>query len=123
MIDVWAVAANGLWVVGLALALAGWSWARWMASRHEFATRVALEGAGPGRRRSPAPFVSRFVPGRRRLTGVRATVSLSHGLAGIYSEGRYLDREVGRERHRAFDVGLATLVGMIRHPEHWIIGE
>lgn len=47
MIDVWAVVANGLWVVGLAVALAAWSWASWAAN---------VEGAR-----------TRQVPGRPRL--------------------------------------------------------
>ncbi|MEA3375251.1 MAG: hypothetical protein U9R72_03505 [Chloroflexota bacterium] len=32
MIDVWGVVANGLWVLGLAVVLAGLSWAHWLAT-------------------------------------------------------------------------------------------
>jgi len=46
MIDVWAVAANALWVLGLALALAALSWAHWVTTRDEIGMHQALEEAG-----------------------------------------------------------------------------
>ena len=32
MIDIWEVVANGVWIVGLAVLLAAFSWASWVAS-------------------------------------------------------------------------------------------
>ena len=33
----------------------------------------------------------------------------------------YLDAEIGRELHTAYDNILGKLVNMIQHPEHWVI--
>lgn len=42
MIDVWAVVANGLWVLGLALVLAVLSWGYWAAQVEEERMRDVL---------------------------------------------------------------------------------
>lgn len=34
----------------------------------------------------------------------------------------YMDREVAAELYRTYDEVLGTIVGMINHPEKWIIG-
>jgi hypothetical protein len=46
MIDVWGVAANSLWILGLSVLLATLSWASWAASEEKVRFRVAL--ARPG---------------------------------------------------------------------------
>ena len=46
MIDVWFVAANGLWIAGLSVLLAAWSWASWAASVGERRLRVMLVQPG-----------------------------------------------------------------------------
>jgi hypothetical protein len=45
VIDAWGVAANGLWIVGLALALAAVSWARWRAAVERPSFRAILRQA------------------------------------------------------------------------------
>jgi four helix bundle protein len=35
----------------------------------------------------------------------------------------YLDRDVAAELYRVYDEILATVVGMINHPETWVIGK
>ncbi len=42
MIDVWGVVSNSLWVIGLAVLLAIWSWARYAAHEANVRTRVIL---------------------------------------------------------------------------------
>lgn len=42
MLDIWDVLSNGLWVVGLAVLLAIWSWARYSAYRAGVKSRVIL---------------------------------------------------------------------------------
>lgn len=42
MIDVWGVMSNSLWVIGLAVLLAIWSWARYAAYEANVKTRVIL---------------------------------------------------------------------------------
>ncbi len=42
MIDVWSVVSNSLWVIGLAVLLAIWSWARYAAYEAGVRTRVIL---------------------------------------------------------------------------------
>lgn len=42
MIDVWGVAANSLWILGLAVLLAVLSWAHWAASAEGVQLRVVL---------------------------------------------------------------------------------
>jgi hypothetical protein len=49
MIDVRAVAGNGLWVLGLSLVLAALSWARWVAHEEGARTRAVLARTGPRR--------------------------------------------------------------------------
>mgnify|MGYP006308534749 CR=1 FL=1 len=43
MIDVWAVAANAPWILGLSLVLAALSWARWLAQKEHTRTRATLD--------------------------------------------------------------------------------
>lgn len=42
MIDVWGVAANGLWVLGLSVLIAALSWARWVAQKEGLRCRAVL---------------------------------------------------------------------------------
>jgi len=49
MIDFRSVAANALWILGLALILAALSWARWIAVRENVRFRVALRYPGVAR--------------------------------------------------------------------------
>jgi hypothetical protein len=42
VIDVWGVLANGLWVVGLATLLAGFSWAYWISQTEQVRLRRVL---------------------------------------------------------------------------------
>ena len=42
MIDVWSVAANGLWVVGLSILLAALSWTAWASTAGEIKFRVVI---------------------------------------------------------------------------------
>ena len=49
MIDFRSVAANALWILGLALILAALSWARWVAARENVRFRVALRYPGVAR--------------------------------------------------------------------------
>jgi uncharacterized membrane protein HdeD (DUF308 family) len=42
MLEVWTVVVNGLWILGLAVILATWSYARYAASRDRVTTRVKL---------------------------------------------------------------------------------
>ena len=60
MIDVWAVAANGLWVLGLSLVLAALSYGRWerAASRRSPARSAGDErqDVQPGRGRASATW-------------------------------------------------------------------
>ena len=46
MIDIASVAANALWVLGLALLLAALSWARWLAQRDDARLRQVLRRSG-----------------------------------------------------------------------------
>ena len=46
MIDVWSVAANSLWILGLSLLLATLSWAHWVARQEEAPMREVLGRAG-----------------------------------------------------------------------------
>lgn len=46
MIDVWGVAANGLWVVGLSVVVAALSWAYWCAVEEGTGISTALGRAG-----------------------------------------------------------------------------
>jgi hypothetical protein len=46
MIDISAVAANALWVLGLSLVLAALSWARWVAQEEGARTRDVLARRG-----------------------------------------------------------------------------
>ena len=48
-LDAWAVAANGLWVLGLSLVLAALSWAHWRAPEEGEGLRRALARVGPRR--------------------------------------------------------------------------
>ena len=45
MIDVWGVVRNGLWVIGLSVLLASWSWARYAAIQARGKTRDKLDEA------------------------------------------------------------------------------
>ena len=49
MIDVWGVAANSLWVLGLSTLLAALSWASWAAGEEKVRFRAVL--ARPGMQR------------------------------------------------------------------------
>ena len=42
MIDVWGVLHSALWILGLAIGLATWSYARWWAIRHEVRLRETV---------------------------------------------------------------------------------
>lgn len=42
MIDVWSVAANGLWVLGLSILLATLSWAAWASTAGEAPLRIVI---------------------------------------------------------------------------------
>jgi hypothetical protein len=42
MIDVWSVAANGLWVVGLSILLAALSWTAWAATAGGDRLRIVI---------------------------------------------------------------------------------
>lgn len=42
MIDVWSVAANGLWIVGLSILLAAVSWATWTATAGGDGFRIVI---------------------------------------------------------------------------------
>ncbi len=42
MIDVWDVVRNGLWIVGLSVLLATWSWARYAAYQSRVKVRAKL---------------------------------------------------------------------------------
>jgi len=42
MIDWWGVFRNTLWIVGLSIGLAAWSYAAWWAHAHHFRLRQAL---------------------------------------------------------------------------------
>lgn len=46
MIDVWGVIFNALWILGLAVLLAVWSYASYEARRIRRKTRTVLEGLG-----------------------------------------------------------------------------
>jgi hypothetical protein len=46
VIEIWAVAANALWILGLALLLAALSWASWLASVQKVRFRAVLARAG-----------------------------------------------------------------------------
>lgn len=46
MIDVWGVAANALWVLGLAVVLAALSWAHWVAQEEGVRLRRVLSRRG-----------------------------------------------------------------------------
>ena len=35
----------------------------------------------------------------------------------------YLDREIGAELYRTYDRVIATIVGMINHPETWVLND
>ena len=50
MIDVWGVVANGVWILGLAVLLAAFSWASWVASVERGRVRTVL--GRPGARRA-----------------------------------------------------------------------
>ena len=43
MIDIWGVVANSLWILGLAVLLAVFSWARWIAHTKQSRLRTALK--------------------------------------------------------------------------------
>lgn len=43
MLDVWSLVTNGLWVLGLAVLLAIWSWARYVAYQAGVKSRVILD--------------------------------------------------------------------------------
>ena len=43
MLDVWGVVSNGLWVLGLAVLLAIWSWARYAAYQAGVKPRAILD--------------------------------------------------------------------------------
>jgi hypothetical protein len=43
VIDIWGVVANSLWILGLAVLLAAFSWARWVASTEGNRLRVVLK--------------------------------------------------------------------------------
>jgi hypothetical protein len=43
VIDIWGVAANSLWVLGLAILLAALSWARWIAQTEGKRLRAVLK--------------------------------------------------------------------------------
>ena len=49
MIDFRSVAANALWILGLALILAALSWVYWVAARENVRFRVALNRPGVAR--------------------------------------------------------------------------
>lgn len=46
MIEIWSVAANGLWILGLAIILAGLSWAHWIAREEQRRFRSVLSRPG-----------------------------------------------------------------------------
>lgn len=46
MIDVWGVVSNALWILGLAVLLAVWSYASYVASRVRLKTRKILDRLG-----------------------------------------------------------------------------
>jgi len=56
VIDLERVIAGGLWIAGLSLALAAWSWAAWRRRMERTAWREALERVGT-RRALGAGFV------------------------------------------------------------------
>jgi hypothetical protein len=41
--EAWGIVTNGLWVVGLAILLATWSYGRWSAQNAHIKTRVKLQ--------------------------------------------------------------------------------
>ena len=43
MIDVWGVLGGALWILGLAIGLATWSYARWWAIRHGVRPRQTVD--------------------------------------------------------------------------------
>ncbi|MCX8066771.1 MAG: hypothetical protein N3B68_02910 [Anaerolineae bacterium] len=46
MVDLWSVAVNALWVLGLALILTALSWANWVAVRERIPFRRVLDQPG-----------------------------------------------------------------------------
>jgi hypothetical protein len=46
MTDIWEVATNGLWVLGLAMLLSTLSWAHWAASEEDERLRIVLSRSG-----------------------------------------------------------------------------
>jgi hypothetical protein len=46
MIDIWGVAANSLWILGLAVLLATLSWSHWTASVEKVRFRLVLSRPG-----------------------------------------------------------------------------
>jgi hypothetical protein len=41
--EAWGIATNGLWIVGLAILLATWSYGRWAAQNARVKTRIKLQ--------------------------------------------------------------------------------
>jgi hypothetical protein len=92
MIDLWFVASNSLWILGLSILLAVFSWASWAASLSEdargiLAFRAAL--ARPGARRATWLGTALFCAGmaatgrawwERVLWGALALIGLARAL-------------------------------------------
>ncbi len=80
MIDVWGVMSNSLWVIGLAVLLAIWSWARYAAheanvsARHPQPTQIRRSS---GRRAAPV----------RRRNGSDRRPTVGAGCVGVLGMG------------------------------------
>ena len=81
MIDLWFVAFNSLWIVGLSLLLATISWASWTATVGK--TRMAAVLTQPGIRRAWAVGIALFCAGM----AVTGRVWWEQGLWGTLAAG------------------------------------
>lgn len=114
MIDIWSIAANALWILGLAFFLAALSWANWAAARERIPFRSGL--GRPGVRRAVDGGLVLFCAGlaatgrtgwERALWGVLAA---GFGALAVWEErtGRRKDGcSVRPERHAGSPVEAA----------------
>ncbi|MFW6116050.1 MAG: four helix bundle protein [Chloroflexota bacterium] len=68
------------------------------------------------RRRYQAAFVSKLNDSESEATETQVWLEFAVKCG-------YLERSTGRDLYATYDQILGKLVNMIRHPEHWVIGQ
>lgn len=68
------------------------------------------------RRRYQAAFVSKLNDSEAEATETQVWLEFAVNCG-------YLERSTGRDLYATYDQILGKLVNMIRHPEHWVIGQ